>query len=359
MTSKTRAASASVLGGAVIALLSAMGCVSNDHGSVSTGTYKAVGDDAGSDGPADARRPRDAGRARDGGAPDVAIIDASLDDTVYDVVPDAYRGEVPYGPLPVKINFQRTDTVGMPAGYLADTGLMFFDRGNKYAYGWDQDISSVSRERMSPISEDQRTDTFAQMQKDINPTAFWEISVPNGLYYVHIVSGDPNFTDGMFKILVEGVMVVDGMPTDDNHWVEGSGMVTVKDGRLTVTSAPDAINNKINFIEISRMPIPDAGAIFQRDAPPEPDAAPEVDSAPAKLDSGSSPTGGTGGTGGGSTTAKKDAAAADPTVDEPVAPAPKRSSGGCAVASGDTTAGVPLLLGALLLGALTLRRRRR
>ena len=34
----------------------------------------------------------------------------------------------------------------------------------------------------------------------------WEIAVPNGSYQVHIVSGDPSYTDSVDKINVEGVL---------------------------------------------------------------------------------------------------------------------------------------------------------
>ncbi len=385
--------SASILVGAAMALLSGPGCSSSDRSGLSSHSSRLGADDGGTDAPVTDAAYLDVAPLTPDATDDTSLTDATDDASLTDATDgastdlskDAYLGDVPYGPLPVKINFQRTDTVTTPAGYLADTGLMFFDRGNGYAYGWDQDISSVSRERMNPISPDNRYDTLAQLQKDVDPTAFWEIAVPNGMYYVHIVSGDPNFSDGVFRTFVEGATIIDGSPTDTDHWLEGTIRVQVKDGRLTVSSATDAMNNKINFIEISTMPLPDAGPIVARDtAAPEDvavaiptdtaaatgDASAKDGAAAAKQDSAvtTTPTPDSGST---TTTpppstvppstVKKDAAATeDPPVDDTVTPVkPRKSSGGCEIAGSGSGSGRAGLLLPLLLGAVLIRRRRR
>jgi hypothetical protein len=79
----------------------------------------------------------------------------------------------------------------------------------------------------------------------------WEISVPNGTYTVHLVAGDAEYIDSIYKLNVEGVLTVNGTPTSTNHWIEGTQTVTVNDGKLTVSSASGFSNNKLCFIEIT------------------------------------------------------------------------------------------------------------
>jgi hypothetical protein len=56
------------------------------------------------------------------------------------------------------------------------------------------------------------------------------------------------------KILVQGVLAIDGTPTEDTPWFEASLTVSVDDGFLTISNAPGAVNNKINFFEITLLP---------------------------------------------------------------------------------------------------------
>jgi len=47
------------------------------------------------------------------------------------------------------------------------------------------------------------------------------------------------------------VLAVNGTPGGgSNHWIEGTVTVNVTDGRLTITNAGGAVNNKIDYIEI-------------------------------------------------------------------------------------------------------------
>jgi len=154
----------------------------------------------------------------------------------------------------VKVNFQ---TSGSPlvAGYLPDYGNVFGDRGNGFSYGWDVDNTANSRYRNSPLSYDLRYDTLNHMQKPGGGT-LWEIAVPNGLYQVCIASGDATATDSTFRINAEGSLIVSGTPSAGAPWSEGIGIVTVTDGRLSVSSAAGAANNKICFIDISSLAAP-------------------------------------------------------------------------------------------------------
>jgi hypothetical protein len=77
------------------------------------------------------------------------------------------------------------------------------------------------------------------------------MELPNGDYLIRVMAGDSGFIDSVYRIEVEGVLTVDGAPTAANPWVEGLSVVSVRDGRLTVANGDGALNNKINFIEIT------------------------------------------------------------------------------------------------------------
>lgn len=151
----------------------------------------------------------------------------------------------------VNINFQPARAEA-PAGHLVDSGRVFGDRGNGYAYGWNA-RNATARDRNAANSADQRYDTLIHLQKpDVcGGSCTWEIAVPNGVYTVRVVAGDPSYTDSVYRLNVEGVLVIDGAPTNNQRWLEGAATVTVTDGRLTVSSAEGAVNNKLSFIEIA------------------------------------------------------------------------------------------------------------
>ncbi len=150
---------------------------------------------------------------------------------------------------PAKVNFQ-PGGAAVPSGYLVDAGAVFGSRGNGFSYGWNLDSSANPRDRNAANSPDQRYDTFTHMQNGKGGTV-WEMAVPNGNYTVRLVAGDPGYNDSVYKINVEGVLTVNGTPTTANRWVEGNALVSVSDGKLTVSNASGSSNNKIDFIEIS------------------------------------------------------------------------------------------------------------
>src|SRR3954471_17412147 len=126
----------------------------------------------------------------------------------------------------ILINFQ-TAAAPVPAGYLADGGARYGDRGNGHAYGWNADNTAQARDRNAPNSPDQRYDTLAYMQKPANPNGSWELAVPkgpsqpaapDGPYRVRIVAGDPSFFGGTFAITAEDTLVVSGATTSAARW---------------------------------------------------------------------------------------------------------------------------------------------
>jgi N-acetylneuraminic acid mutarotase len=151
------------------------------------------------------------------------------------------------------VNFQPAGAA-VPAGYLADTGAVFANRGNGFSYGWNADASAAARDRNSPKALDQRYDTFIHTQAF--GTRTWEAAVPNGQYSVHLIGGDPSFYDSVIKFDAEGSPLASGTPTSTGPFIEGTRLVTVSDGRLTITNAAGASNNKICFIDITSSDVP-------------------------------------------------------------------------------------------------------
>jgi len=148
----------------------------------------------------------------------------------------------------VKINFQPA-TAPVPTGYLEDNGTVFGDRGNGFTYGWDQDNAVNMTDRNSPNSPDQRYDTFAATQA-VGGGSVWEIAVPNGVYSVFLVAGDPTRMNSTYRYDVESSLSLSGTPTAQNRWISASNIVSISDGRLTVRNGSGANNNKLCFIDI-------------------------------------------------------------------------------------------------------------
>jgi glucose/arabinose dehydrogenase len=146
------------------------------------------------------------------------------------------------------VNFQ---PAGSPtvSGYLVDSGGTYAAR-NGQTYGWNK-TNNHARDRNSPLSPDQRYDTLNFMQK--GGALIWEMQVPNGQYQVRVVTGDATAWDSIYKVNVEGVLAVNATPTSASRWAEGTVAVTVTDGRLTVSNASGAVNNRICFLDINRV----------------------------------------------------------------------------------------------------------
>ena len=148
----------------------------------------------------------------------------------------------------LNVNFQPAGST-VPSGYFADTGATYASRGNGFTYGWNASASSFTRDRNSARSPDQRYDTIVHTQ--LYGTRTWELAVPNGTYSVRIVAGDPNYTDSTIKFNAENVLVTSGSLSSSQHFIDGTKTVTVSDGRLTISNASGASNNKLCFVQIS------------------------------------------------------------------------------------------------------------
>ncbi len=153
----------------------------------------------------------------------------------------------------IKVNFQPTNSATY-LNYQADGGLVYADRGAGLSFGWNANNAAQTRDRNSAAAADQRYDTLIHLQKPENPNATWEIALPAGWYRVHVVAGDPDFVDGRMNTLVEGVAAFDAAPGASSQWIEGTVVVQVTDGRLTLANGPQAQNNKLSFLEINPLP---------------------------------------------------------------------------------------------------------
>ena len=149
----------------------------------------------------------------------------------------------------ININFQ-PEGEPVPSGYTADVGDIFGVRDNGCEFGWDQDTSA--RTRVRGVEADARLDTLTHLQLGGDVT--WELAVPDGNYDVTLMAGDPSHIDSDYAIEVEGELIVQGTPSQSKHFIEGSGAVQVQDGRLTVSNAPGAVNNKLCYLEVRPAP---------------------------------------------------------------------------------------------------------
>jgi probable HAF family extracellular repeat protein len=149
----------------------------------------------------------------------------------------------------VSVNFAPAGAP-VPVGYRADTGLAYGPRASGLTYGWNVDNSANARDRNAANSPDQRYDTFNHMQKPAGATR-WELALPNGRYLVHLVAGDPTATDSTYRLTAEGQLVVSGTPTASQPWIEGTAVVAVTDGRLTIANGSGSVNDKISYLDVT------------------------------------------------------------------------------------------------------------
>ena len=147
------------------------------------------------------------------------------------------------------INFQLAGAAF--TGYASDTGATFGPRDSGLQFGWSGDNTANARRRGDASSPDPRYDTLLHMQKPSLPDARWDLAVPNGTYRVHLVSGDPQNIDSVYRINAEAALVLQGTPTSSVRWFDGSATVAVSDGKLTLSNAAGSANNKVCFVDVT------------------------------------------------------------------------------------------------------------
>ena len=160
------------------------------------------------------------------------------------IAPDSAKTFV-YIEYGIAINFQPANAP-VPNGYLVDAGHVFGNRGNGYSYGWNANNTGSARDRNS--IDEQIWDTFNHMRRQGEFS--WEIALPNGWYYIHLGSFDPNFTEDS-AIFGEGEQVLSGNTASEGRLEVRDMAVQVEDGRLSITAPSDNTFSKINFIRIA------------------------------------------------------------------------------------------------------------
>ncbi|MEZ4519421.1 MAG: hypothetical protein R3C44_22205 [Chloroflexota bacterium] len=118
-------------------------------------------------------------------------------------------------------------------------------------YGWTKDISSEVFNR-SNAGYAMRYQTGVMMQEGTNRSVMWNAEAPTGSYEVNeLVAGDPAKSDGVYRINVEGKLVVDGIPTVAEPLVWGERVVNVDDGMITMSSRVNSVNNRVTYLDIT------------------------------------------------------------------------------------------------------------
>lgn len=161
-----------------------------------------------------------------------------------------------------KVVFQPKEKA-TPTGYIADSGAPFGPRtGTGKVFGWSADVAAFVKDRNKPAQDDPPAAKGPDVRymgsafmdhAEMKQPAFWEMAVPNGKYKVHVVAGDATFYDSIYAVDVEGVTIAEGIPDSTRRWVEGTQIVVVKDGKLTVNNHSKGINNKLCFLEIAEV----------------------------------------------------------------------------------------------------------
>jgi acyl-CoA thioesterase-1 len=158
----------------------------------------------------------------------------------------------------VHINFQPSKAP-VPPGYMADVGWSYRKRG-ALRFGWNATNTRSAVDRNSSKSPDQRYDTFNAMQVGTKNYS-WSIALPNGVYQVHLSAGDAKVAKGNYRIKANSTIIINGKPTAKNPFVEGTGLVSVKNGKLVLAIVRGAINDKIDYVDIA--PVQASTQVFQ------------------------------------------------------------------------------------------------
>ncbi|MCY1046356.1 hypothetical protein OV208_33940 [Corallococcus sp. bb12-1] len=155
----------------------------------------------------------------------------------------------PFTSLELRVNFQPASNPPLENyGYLPDNGLIYGARQFGFTYGWNVDNTA------NMVDAGHDVDIVAQRHARLQQGGerVWEISVPNGVYEVSMLAGEPFNYVGAYRIQAEDTVVLSGLPTGYGY-TTGLARVAVSDGRLTVKSAAGAANNKLNAVFIRQL----------------------------------------------------------------------------------------------------------
>ncbi len=178
---------------------------------------------------------------------------AALNGAALSTLTPEVSATVPAQAAAIRINFSNNQ-LHVPAGFVNDIGEVYGPKASGLTFGWTKNNKANSRDRNSSRSPDEQRDSFIQLvrTKHLNPS--WSIAVPNGIYQVHLVAGDPlQSTTKAYRVNLNGQTALKGKVTKSTRWLGNTVMVHVTNGKLTMTNANGSNNIKIDFIEITRL----------------------------------------------------------------------------------------------------------
>jgi len=142
------------------------------------------------------------------------------------------------------VNFAPASAPRAP-GLVKDYGSIYGVRRGGLSYGWNQDESANAVYETGKGLV--RNRGYIATQAD---NATWEIAVPDGNYSVFLVAGDPATTGDRMQFSAEGQIIASGVTKRGRQYIEGSAVVAVGDGRLTISNGADAQNNKLMYVVV-------------------------------------------------------------------------------------------------------------
>ncbi len=156
--------------------------------------------------------------------------------------------------LQVHVNFTSSTGDAVP-NFLADSGLTVGNRGHGLTFGWNHNDTVNGIDRNSINAPNELRDSFHDMHPTGGANGYWRIMVPNGVYSVHVVAGDPTDTSSQYRINVGttstvGTAVINGRATAAKRWLESTVTLAVTNGRIFVTVGSGSQHSKISSLDI-------------------------------------------------------------------------------------------------------------
>jgi hypothetical protein len=148
--------------------------------------------------------------------------------------------------LPLGVNFQPPGSQ-VPTNFKKDDGSVF---SRTRGYGWSQLLNGTEQNSIA----DQTLDTFVSTPNQ--GPATWNFTIPNGIYYVTMVLGDPTKAQGPHWVSVEGLQLARQVNTARGEYLTiVDYSVEVKDSTLSITLGNSGQGQTtLNYLVINEKP---------------------------------------------------------------------------------------------------------
>jgi len=152
----------------------------------------------------------------------------------------------PMPDLPFLVNFQPSASQ-TPTKFKKDDGSVF---ASTRGYGWNQLLNGTEQN----TTADQTLDTFVSVT-NLNPGT-WSFAIPNGIYYVTMVLGDPMKAQGPHWVSAEGLQLAQQVTTASGEYLTIVDYpVEVKDSTLSLTFGNSGQGQTtLNYLVINEKP---------------------------------------------------------------------------------------------------------